>query len=56
MLGCFNPVLGQIWTNPNLKTEPNDWVCPYLTQSWVETTLQFSECKVFIHFSLALCP
>jgi len=42
MLGCFNPTLGQIWTNPNAaKIEPNGCVCPYLTQSWVKTTQRF---------------
>jgi len=25
--------------------EPNGWVCPYLTQSWVKTTQQFLECN-----------
>jgi len=27
MLGCFNPNLGQIWTNPNvgLKMQNNSW-------------------------------
>jgi len=28
----FNPILGQIWTNPavGLHFAPNFWVCPYL--------------------------
>jgi len=53
MLGCFNPILGQIWTNPNVglknainKFNPNSWVCPYLTQNWVKTTQHFLECRV----------
>jgi len=33
------------------KNEPNGWVCPYLTQSWVKTTQQFLECRI-IWFSL----
>jgi len=48
MLGCFNPILGQIWTNPivglkNAYTKPNSWVCSYLTQHWVKTTQHFLE-------------
>jgi len=49
MLGCFNPILGKIGTNPaiglkcNLKMEPNGWVCSYLTQNWVKTTQHFLE-------------
>jgi len=47
MLGCFNPILGKIWTNPAIglkkafKKEFNGWVCPYLTQNWVKTTQHF---------------
>jgi len=40
MLGCFNPILGQIWTNPFLIQRD----CPYLTQNWVKTTQHFLEC------------
>jgi len=38
ILGCFNPTLGQTWTNPaiGLHFYPNFWVCPYLTQNRVK--------------------
>jgi len=46
MLGCFNPTLGQIWTNPAIGL--NFYIAfltqrlgPYLTQSWVKTTQHF---------------
>jgi len=39
MLGCFNPILGKIWTNP-----PH--ICPYFTQNWVKTTQHFLECRL----------
>jgi len=60
MLGCFNPTLGKIWTNTNiglkmsLKNQPNGWVCPYLTQSWVKTTQHFLECNVIQDYSLTI--
>jgi len=47
MLGCFNPILGKIWTNPivglkmefiNLSQVLGIWDCQYLTQNWVKTT------------------
>jgi len=48
MLGCFNPNLGQLWTNPNvglkMKVKVEDGVkfeMTYLTQIWVETTQHF---------------
>jgi len=51
MLGCFNPTLGQIWTNPAVGLNflhyifnPTFRVCPYLTQNWVKTTQHFLEC------------
>jgi len=28
--------------------QPNGWVCPYLTQSWVQTTQQFLERDLYI--------
>jgi len=32
------------WVKNEIKKKlPNGWVCPYLTQSWVETTQQFLE-------------
>jgi len=45
MLGCFNPILGKIWTNPAIG-KPNGWVCPYFTQNWVKTTQHFLERKL----------
>jgi len=24
-VGCFNPTLGQIWTNPNIGLKPKHW-------------------------------
>jgi len=42
MLGCFNPTLGQIWTNPAIGLNFY-FVCPYLTQNWVKTTQHFLE-------------
>jgi len=56
MLGCFNPTLGQIWTNPNvglkklqlnvkvevgLKFEIQFLGLSIFTQIWVKTTLLF---------------
>jgi len=35
-LGCFNPILGKIWTNPAIG--------PHFTQNWVKTTQPFLEC------------
>jgi len=32
MLGCFNPTLGQIWTNPTLAS----LIFTFLTQLWVQ--------------------
>jgi len=50
MLGCFNPILGQIWTNPNVglknatdKFNQTAGFCPYLTPNWVKTTQHFLE-------------
>jgi len=37
MLGCFNPILGKIWTNPAIGL--HGWVCPYFTQNWVKINL-----------------
>jgi len=31
------------------KINPNGWVCPYLTQSWVKSTQQFLECIMKVH-------
>jgi len=45
--------LGQIWTNPTIglhskiNYKPNGWVCPYLTQTWVETTQHFIPVRSF---------
>jgi len=39
MLGCFNPILGQIWTNPAIGS-----YLEYLTQNWVKTTQDLFEC------------
>jgi len=60
MLGCFNPTLGQIWTNPAVGLNfvkflhyifnPTFRVCPYLTQNWVKTTQHFLECT-FSHLA-----
>jgi len=30
-----------------LHFEPNIWVCPYLTQIWVQTTQHCLECRDF---------
>jgi len=35
-----------------IKFEPNIWVCPYLTQIWVETTQDFF--RVYRHDSYRL--
>jgi len=44
LLGYFNPILGQIWTTPNVRLKvclfnkvTHGWVCPHLTQIWFET-------------------
>jgi len=39
MLGCFIPILGQIWTNPTQN------VTQQLGQNWVKTTQHFLECS-----------
>jgi len=48
MLGCINPILGQIWTNSNIGLKMQfknvtKWLI-YLTQKWVKTTQHFLEC------------
>jgi len=38
MLGCFNPIWGQIWTNPAVGLSLLiSFFNPTLTQNWVET-------------------
>ncbi len=55
MLYCFNPTLGQIWTNPAVGVNfyitflTQKLVSPYLTQSWVETTHHSLECTVYLN-------
>jgi len=47
MLGCFNPILGQIWTNPAIGLNflmtflTQRLGLAYLTQNWVKTTQHF---------------
>jgi len=45
MLGSFNPILGQIWTNPNvgLKKAINKF---NPTAGFVQTTQRFLQCKL----------
>jgi len=43
MLGCFNPTLGQIWTNPAVGL--NFYITFLTPQNWVKTTQHFLECK-----------
>jgi len=40
MQSCFNPNLGQIWTNPTFGLHLG-YNGPFLTQIWAKTTLQF---------------
>jgi len=51
--GLFKPKVGSNMDKPNywvkqFKTLPNGWVCPHLTQLWVQTTQHFLECRVFL--------
>jgi len=61
MLGCFNPNLGQIWTNVGLKctVESDSWSWVKIwndifnptfgfgfTQNWVQTTQHCLECGI----------
>jgi len=44
MLGCFNPTLGQIWTNPVPFLTQHLGLSifnPYLTQIWVKKPQHF---------------
>lgn len=57
MLGWFNQLLGQKWTNPvdglkkcNLiliKNLTQPWVCPYFTKHWVKATHRFLESIIY---------
>jgi len=56
MLGCFNPILSQKWTNSNIVLKMlfknvTQWL--YLTQNWVETIQHFLECTAGTD---QLCP
>jgi len=43
MLGCFNPILGQTWTNPNVGFKKMQLI-NLTQQNWVKTTQHFLEC------------
>jgi len=36
MLGCFNPILGQIWTNSNIKNIVKCIPMAGFVQNWVK--------------------
>jgi len=43
-MGCFNPILGQIWTNPAIGLHfLITFLIQCLTQNWVKTTQHFLE-------------
>lgn len=57
-----NAGLGQIWTDPTVgfkhlikKFKNSSWVCPYLTYTWVETTINILSKKKKKLFNFCYC-
>jgi len=48
----FGSNMDKINRNLGLKMESNGQVCPYLTQTWIETAQHFLECNSSIFFKL----